>query len=247
MKIRHLVHSCLLVEAAGRRLLVDPGGFSAGAVRALGAAGLATLDAVVITHQHPDHVDPVLLAEVLAAAPDAEVIAEPETAQMLTAADGAGDAGQDGAVVERDRVIPLAAGEAHRFAPVGEHPPLRLAAVGGRHAIIHPDIPRVGNCGIVLGAEEGPRLGITGDSLEPVAEFHGIDVLAFAVTAPWSKMSETIEFLRAVGPRLALPVHDAVASDLGRPIYLRQATNLAPEGTEVRDWPEDRVVEVGAG
>ena len=52
------------------------------------------------------------------------------------------------------------------------------------------------------------------------------------------------EFLRAVGPRLALPVHDAVASDLGRPIYLRQATNLAPEGTEVRDWPEDGVVEV---
>src|SRR5699024_8234699 len=29
MKIRHLVHSCLLVELAGRRLLVDPGGFSA--------------------------------------------------------------------------------------------------------------------------------------------------------------------------------------------------------------------------
>lgn len=248
MKIRHLVHSCLLVETAGRRLLVDPGGFSADAVRGLGAEELASLDAVVITHQHPDHVDPSLLAEVLDAAPDAEVIAEPETARMLTATGDDGGTGGDGAdgapVVQRERVIPLAAGEAHRFTPVGDHPALRLEAVGGRHAIIHPDIPRIGNCGIVLSAGDGPRLGITGDSLEPVPEFHGIDVLAFAVTAPWSKMSETIEFLRAVGPRLALPVHDAVASDLGRPIYLRQATNLAPEGTEVRDWPEDGVVEV---
>ena len=247
MKIRHLVHSCLLVETAGRRLLVDPGGFSADAVRGLGAEELASLDAVVITHQHPDHVDPALLGEVLTAASDAEVIAEPETARMLTAADasdgGVGE-GSGGPLVAQERVIPLAAGEAHRFTPVGDRPPLRLEAVGGRHAIIHPDIPRIGNCGIVLSAGDGPRLGITGDSLEPVPEFHGIDVLAFAVTAPWSKMSETIEFLRAVGPRLALPVHDAVASDLGRPIYLRQATNLAPEGTEVRDWPEDGVVEV---
>ena len=246
MKIRHLVHSCLLVEVAGRRLLVDPGSFSTRAVRELGAEPLAGLDAVLITHQHADHVDPGLLAEVLRAAPDAEVIAEPETARLLTGTAPDGDEG-DRPVLERDRVIPLAAGESHLFTPVGAHPPLQVQAVGGRHAIIHPDIPRVGNCGIVLAAGDGPRLGITGDSLEPVTEFHGIDVLAFAVTAPWSKMSETIDFLRAVGPRLALPVHDGVASGPGRAIYLRQSTALAPEGTEVRDWPADGVVEVGRG
>lgn len=240
MKIRHLVHSCLLLELAGRRLLVDPGGFSGDAVRALGADGLAGLDAVLLTHQHPDHVDPALLAEVLRHSPDAEVIAEPETAAAITAADWGGGP------VERERVMPLAAGETHRFTGAGGEEPLTLHAVGGRHAVIHPDIPRIGNCGLVLAAGDGPRLGITGDSLEPVAEFHGIDVLAFAVTAPWSKMAETIDFLRAVGPRLALPVHDAIVSPYGRPIYLRQSTNLAPEGTEVRDWPEDGIVEVGA-
>ena len=45
MKIRHLVHSCLLVEVAGRRLLVDPGSFSGQAVRELGTEELSSLDA----------------------------------------------------------------------------------------------------------------------------------------------------------------------------------------------------------
>lgn len=237
MKIRHLVHSCLLVEAAGRRLLVDPGSFSTETVRALGADVLAGIDAVLVTHQHSDHVDPELLGEVLAAAPEAVVIAEPETAEMLEGDD----------VVAQDTLLPLPAGSVHEFSAAEGHTPLRITAVGGRHAIIHPDIPRVGNTGLVISAGDGPRLGITGDSLEPVQEFHGIDALAFAVVAPWSKMAETIEFLRAVRPCLALPVHDGVASEQGRAIYMRQSTQLAPEGTEVQDWPQpDRIVEVSS-
>ena len=123
---------------------------------------------------------------------------------------------------------------------------LTVRGVGGRHAVIHPDIPRVGNCGYVVSAEGEPRLGITGDSLEVIEEFRGIDALAFAVVAPWSKMSETIDFLREVAPILALPVHDGIASGNGRPIFLKQSTDLAPEATEVRDGPEGGVVEISA-
>ncbi|MGY5766257.1 MBL fold metallo-hydrolase [Brachybacterium sp. DNPG3] len=250
MKIHHLVHSCLLVEIAGRRLLIDPGAFSGEAVRALGPEVLGSIDAVAITHQHPDHLDRALLAEVLAAAEGAVVIAEPETAAQLSAADasaGSADAaaGTDAiAPVPADRLRALPAGEHHELPAAQGEPAVRISAVGGRHAVIHPDIPRVGNTGLVIAAGEGPRLGVTGDSLEPVDEFRGIDVLAFAVVAPWSKMSETIDFLREVRPVLALPVHDAVASAVGRPIFLRQSTNLAPEGTEVRDWEAGRPVEV---
>ncbi|MFC7456859.1 MBL fold metallo-hydrolase [Brachybacterium sp. GCM10030267] len=240
MKIRHLVHSCLLIDVAGRTVLVDPGGFSGEAVRGLEADLLSRIDAVAITHQHPDHVDRRLLAEVLSHASEAIVIAEPATAKQLA------EPAEGAPAVEAEKVLALSAGTAHEFGPVGDHASLRVQAVGGDHAIIHPDIPRVGNTGLVLTADGEPRLGITGDSLEPVQEFHGIDALAFAVVAPWSKIAETIDFLRAVRPRLALPVHDAVASDVGRPIYLRQSSNLAPEGTEVRDWPEDGVVEVPA-
>lgn len=245
MKIRHLTHSCLLVEVAGRRLLIDPGGFSLDAVRGLDPEVLAGIDAVAITHQHPDHVHRGLLAEVLEASGEAIVVAEPETAAAL--AEPSGEDAPTGAApaVPRGRILELHAGAAHEFEAVEGQAPLRIAAVGGRHAIIHPDIPRVGNTGLVISAGEGPRLGVTGDSHEPIEEFHGIDALAFAVVAPWSKMAETIDFLRAVRPRLALPVHDGVASAGGRGIYLNQATNLAPEGTEVRDWVDpDRTVEL---
>lgn len=226
MRIQHLRHSCLLVETGGHRVLVDPGTFSPA------AADVSGVDLVLITHQHPDHVDPEALPGILAASPEAVVIAEPEAAEAIAEIVAAAPGGR--------AVGRLAAGEAL------DHDGLRVTAHGGRHAIIHPDIPRVGNVGYVLETAGEPRLGITGDSLEPVAAFGGIDVLAVAVVAPWSKMRETIDFLREVRPVLALPVHDAVASAEGRAIYLRQATDLAPEGTEVRDWPEDGVVELSA-
>lgn len=246
MKIRHLTHSGLLVEEAGRRVLVDPGSFSRESVEALEAPVRAAIDVVAITHQHPDHVDRALLEQVLAESPQAVVVAEPQTAQQLAEPAAEGPMGP-AAAVDPGRVITLAAGASHELEAVAGEEPLHILAVGGQHAIIHPDIPRVGNTGLVLSAGDGPRLGITGDSLEPVEEFHGIDALAFAVVAPWSKMAETVDFLRAVRPVLALPVHEAVASTGGRAVYMRQASALAPEGTEVRAWPEDRLVEVAAG
>lgn len=228
MQIRHLGHSCLLVHVAGATVLIDPGGFCDPSV-----GDLERVDAVAITHQHPDHVDPSLLARVLATNPGIPVIAEPQTASVLAGLDELAQARSAGA-----QIMSLSAGQE---LAIGQ---ATVTGVGGEHAVIHSDIPVVGNTGLVLTGHGQPRLGITGDSLEPVEEFRGIDVLAFALVAPWSKMSETIDFLRLVAPRIALPVHDGVASPAGRAIYIRQAVAHAPEGTEVRDWEESRVIDV---
>lgn len=225
MRITHLGHSALLIETDTARVLVDPGGFSqAEEIRAL-----RDVDAVLVTHQHPDHADPALVAAVLAASPRALLHGEPQAVAALRATEDCTAAAK--------RMHDLAPGDELTIAD------LHVAGVGGEHAVIHPDIPRVGNTGLVLQPTGGgPCLGITGDSLQVLEEFLGIDALAFPVVAPWSKMHETIDFLRAVRPRLALPVHDAVASPEGRAIYMKQSTDLAPDGTEVRDWPETRSV-----
>ena len=52
MRVTHLGHACLLVEVADRRILIDPGNFSSGFEELTG------LDAIVVTHNHPDHFDP---------------------------------------------------------------------------------------------------------------------------------------------------------------------------------------------
>ncbi len=54
MKITKFVHSCLLVEAEGKVILVDPGDFSWGS-GTFDIVKLNQLDKIVITHEHSDH------------------------------------------------------------------------------------------------------------------------------------------------------------------------------------------------
>jgi hypothetical protein len=62
-----------------------------------------------------------------------------------------------------------------------------------------------------------------------------VDVLALPLWAPWSKVAEMVDFLRAVSPVVAVPIHESQLLPAGRGMYLGHATRLAPEGTQVRD------------
>lgn len=216
MDITHYGHSALLIDYPGARILIDPGTFSHPLLREVEG-----IDAILVSHRHPDHVDPELLAALMQKNPDAAVYMEPLAAKALA----------EGVESNGARVTSLAPGSRIEVAGVS------VLAVGGAHAVIHPDIPAVGNICLILEKAGEKTLAHTGDSLVPHPELIGIDAISFPLVAPWSKMQETIDFLRITHPRVALPVHDAVASPEGRGIYITQATAHAPDGTEVRDWP----------
>ena len=204
MQITHLGHAAVLVEVADRRILFDPGNFTEGWY------GLSDLDAICVTHLHPDHIDVENLHRVLDTSRGARLYVEPG---VLASYD----------LPEGTRPMP-----ADASVDLGG---VRIDAVGGLHAVIHRDIPRIGNVGLVVSAEGEPRFFHPGDCLDAIPE--GIDVLASPMMGPWAAMKENVDFLRQVGAPHAFGIHEALLSERGWSLYQRQYGALTE--TEVHD------------
>jgi L-ascorbate metabolism protein UlaG (beta-lactamase superfamily) len=193
MQITRFGHAALLVEAADTRILIDPGVFSSDETFAL-----TGLDAIVVTHQHPDHVDVDRLPPLLAGNPDAVLLADPESAASLEAGDWTENADELETVVKG----------------------ITIRGVGARHAVILPSIPRIGNVGVLVDAPGEPTLFHPGDTYEHSPE--GVDVLAIPLSAPWAKSSETVAFAQRVAPSVMFPIHDCTIADVAYGTYWGQ-------------------------
>ncbi len=77
--LTHWGHACVRLERGGARLVIDPGAFADPVV-------LAGADAVLVTHEHDDHVAPAALAEHLAARSTAHVWAPAAVVDRLRTA-----------------------------------------------------------------------------------------------------------------------------------------------------------------
>lgn len=206
MRLTHFHHSCVLVEMSETRVLFDPGTFSHG------FEGLTGLDAIVVTHQHPDHLDPDRIDALVDANPEAQLLADPTTA---AARGGRWIAGLPG----------------HDYG-IGN---LIARGVGGTHAVIHPDLPTIDNTSFLLGDETRPgRFYHPGDALH-VPDIR-VEVLGLPVSAPWAKLSETVDFFRAVRPSAAVPIHDALLSAEGSGIYFGRLADMRPDSAEFVPW-----------
>jgi L-ascorbate metabolism protein UlaG (beta-lactamase superfamily) len=116
-------HACVVLSDGDRRLVVDPGAFTAD-------DAWAGASALLVTHEHADHFLPDRVRAALDADPALEVWTNPSVAEQL---EGAGP-----------RVHGVGPGDT--FTAAG----FDVSVHGEWHAVIHPDIPRVRNVGFLV-------------------------------------------------------------------------------------------------
>lgn len=202
MKFTKLGHSCVRLEKDGAVLVIDPGGWSEA------AAALDGATAVMVTHEHPDHLDADAVRAGLSRDPDLTLWANQSICAQF---------GEFG-----DRVQPVRHGDALDVAGFSVH------VYGVDHALIHRDIPLVVNTGFLVEEE----LFHPGDSFTIPEE--PVSTLLVPISAPWLKAGEMIDYFRAVGPSRGYAIHDAILNDHGLGLMTRMmSVAAAPAGPPV--------------
>lgn len=210
MRLTKFGHACVRLEHDGVVVVVDPGGWTS-------PEAVDGATAVLLTHEHPDHVHPGHLRR--AGAPIFTIGA---VARLL--AEQAPDVAE--------RVTVVAPGEEFDAG-------LPVRAVGELHAVIHPDLPRFDNSGYLVDVG-GTSVFHPGDAL--TGPGRPVDVLCAPVSAPWLKASEAVDFAREVGAARNLAIHDRVYSEeglgivdghFGRLLAEHQSYVRLPEGSDL--------------
>ena len=187
-------HSCVRLEKDGARLIIDPGVWA-------GPDALDAANAVLITHEHVDHVDDEAVRAALAADAGLRLWAS-ETVASRYAEFG-------------DRVRAVHHGDA--FTAVG----FDVHVYGSDHAVLDTAIPIVPNTGFAVGGQvfhPGDSFTVPDDK---------IPTLLLPVSGPWLKFSDVAGYLRAFAPERAYWIHDALLNSKGSNLMTNLLT-LAP-------------------
>ena len=185
MKLTKHEHACVVAEKDGTSIAIDPGTFSPDV-----AGIIAGADAILITHEHADHVSAAAVNAALADRPDLTVYA-PEALRGLFAA------------------------HAEQFTAVADGAELMVGAFsvtvhGAEHAVIHSSIPGCANVGFLL----------DGSVYHPGDAYHvpraPVTTLLLPTSGPWMKFAEAIDYVCAVQPQQTVQIHESLLSETGQ-------------------------------
>ena len=187
MKITKYIHSCLLLEKGGDKILFDPGlfSFAEGKVK---PNQFKDLTAIILTHCHPDHIDDASLKQIIENNRNVVVLANSEIQSKLAEKEIEVEKFETG--TRKVGSFNLEAFDAPHEKLLADELPQNTAYVVD-DIFVHP-----------------------GDSLaESIFEKKGTKILALPLMAPWETELQTFEFAKKMSPQQVVPIHDGYAKD----------------------------------
>jgi L-ascorbate metabolism protein UlaG (beta-lactamase superfamily) len=178
---------------------------------------ITDVDIILITHEHGDHLHTESLHRVLKNNPEAIVVTNTSVGKILKNEQISFEKLED---TENNTVAGI-----------------YLEGHGKMHKEIYGDMGMVQNTGYFI----ENTFFYPGDALtDPKKQ---VEALALPVVGPWLNIKDTINYAKALKPKIAFPVHDGMLKITG-PFHALPKNLLTPEGIDVRlpEGEEDLVV-----
>jgi L-ascorbate metabolism protein UlaG (beta-lactamase superfamily) len=206
MKIQRYLHSCILIENKGHRLLIDPGAwiFIENKIKPDVFTGI---DVIVFTHKHGDHFDKECLKTIIQNNPGVQIVGNSDTLDEIK---------------EFPNTHLLENGEQ-------EIKGFKVKGFFAEHADVGAPCPK--NTAYII----DDLVLHPGDSLNSVILQHKVSVLAIPIAGPWQTRVDSMKFVKEFQPKFLIPIHDQHIKDFWTDIeYKTWQNKMQEQGMEFK-------------
>lgn len=143
---------------------------------------IKNIEAIIISHEHTDHFNLESIKAILQNNPNAVIITNDSVGKILKK--------------ENISYTKVTNGEEFKIKNI------LISGHGQKHAPIYQEYEQVENTGYLF----DKKLFYPGDAFTKIEE--PIEILAFPIGAPWQNVQQAMDYVLAVKPQVAIPVHD---------------------------------------